>query len=89
MPTKDIPFADQLSAVCSKQLVLARRDPDLMGEMIERQISSLAFTIAIACKGNAKGLGEMLAGAENHLNEEAARYAGVAQVLETGARQRS
>lgn len=79
----EIGFGDRLSALCSEALTKARRDPELMGEMIERQINSLAFTLAIASKGNARGLGDMLAGAESHLNEQAATHAKVAQFLES------
>lgn len=34
-------FAEALSALCANELVVARRDPDCMGVMIERLINSL------------------------------------------------
>lgn len=78
----DAPFGDKLSALCAVQLTVARKDPEAMGEMIERLINSLAFTIAIACKGDPKGMGDMIAGAEAHLNEQAASHARAARILE-------
>ena len=75
------PFGDDLGALCAKAMARAKGNPELLGEMIERQIGSLAFTIAMAGKGDAETIGKMLSGAETHLNEQAAGFAKIAKML--------
>lgn len=66
-PEPKLKFADALSAVCAMELSAAKDDPERIGEMIERLINSLSFTIAVACGGDTKRMDEMLTGAEGYL----------------------
>lgn len=75
-------FAEALSALCANELVVARRDSDRMGVMIERLINSLALTIATACRGNPDGMDEMLQGAEGYLFRAAADHLRLVRLLE-------
>jgi hypothetical protein len=77
-----VPFGDRLSGLCAIELAAAKGNPDRAAEMIERLLNSLAFTISIACGGDAKGMGEMLQGAEAYLYEAAADHQKVAGALE-------
>lgn len=77
-----VDFADKLSAVCSGELALAKRDPERMGAMIERLCNSLALTIAVACNGDHKGMDNMLEGANSHMAVMSADHARVVRALE-------
>lgn len=81
IPEKRVPFADQLSGLCAIELAASKGSPERAGEMIERLLNSLAFTIAIASRGDAKGMSEMLQGAEAYLYEAAADHQKVAVAL--------
>lgn len=81
LPKQRVPFSDRLSGLCAMELAGAHGDAARIGEMIERLISSLAFTIAIAAKGNPKAVDEMLKGAEAYLYEAAASHQKAAQLL--------
>lgn len=76
-----IGFADKLSAVCSAELALAKKDPERMGAMIERLCNSLALTIAVACNGNHVGMDNMLEGANSHMAVMSADHARVVRAL--------
>lgn len=76
-----VPFGDRLSALCSVELAAAKNDPDRAAEMIERLLNSLAFTIAIAAKGDPKGMNDMLQGAEAYLYETTASHQHIAGAL--------
>lgn len=80
-PDNPVPFGDRLSALCSVELAAVNDDPERAGEMIERLLNSLAFTIAIAARGDPKGMSEMLQGAESYLYEAAASHQTVAGAL--------
>ena len=67
-------FADKLAALCAKEMRGALGDGDRAAAMVERLLSSLAFTIAIACKGDSAAIDEMLTGAEGYLAQAAAGY---------------
>jgi hypothetical protein len=69
--------------MCAMELAAAHGNPDVSGEMIERLLNSLAFTIAISCKGDAKAVNEMLEGATSYLYEAATGHARIATVLTT------
>ncbi len=60
-------FADRLSALCSSELADARGDDDRIGTMIERLVNSLAFTIAVAAKGDREAMEKLLSGADAYL----------------------
>lgn len=81
IPKSRVPFSDRLSGLCAMELCSAHGDADRIGEMIERLVSSLAFTIAIASKGNPKRIEEMMQGAEAYLAECATQHAKVGAAL--------
>lgn len=66
-------FADDLAVLCSR--ALADADAELIGEMIERLLSSAALTIGVSANGNAKVMQELLTGAEAYLYESASEQA--------------
>lgn len=76
-----VPFGDRLSGLCAMELSQAHGDYDRIGEMIERLLNSLAFTIAIAARGNPGGMSTMLMGAESYLNEAASGHAKMGQFM--------
>jgi hypothetical protein len=78
-----VPFGDRLSGLCAMELSAAHGDADRIGEMIERLLNSLAFTIAIAANGNPDGMSTMLMGAESYMNEAAAGHAKMGQFMAT------
>ena len=69
-----VPFGDRLSGLCAMELADAHGNPERIGAMIERLLNSLAFTVAIAARGNPEGMNEMLQGAEAYLYESAASH---------------
>lgn len=74
-------FGDKLSGLCSMEMVAVRGDAERTGEMIERLVNSLAFTIAIAAKGDPKAIDTFLKGAEAYLYESAAGHAKIAKFM--------
>lgn len=74
IPKQRVPFADRLSGLCAMELAAAHGSPDTIGEMIERLINSLAFTIAIATKGDANAMNQMIEGATSYLYESATSH---------------
>jgi hypothetical protein len=62
-------FSDKLSAMCSKELVLARRDPERMAEMIEALANVAGLAISIGSGGDAKVAQELTDGFENYMAE--------------------
>lgn len=86
VPERKVKFADSLSALCAFELCRSEGDHERRGEMIERLLSSLAFTIAMAAKGDPRGMEEMLRGAEAYLYECAAGHAKIASTLEAAKR---
>ncbi|WP_375414393.1 hypothetical protein [uncultured Bradyrhizobium sp.] len=81
-PERRVSFGDRLAGLCAIELSAAKGDPDRAAAMIERLLNSLAFTIAVASRGDPKGIGEMLQGAESYLYEAAADHQKVAGALE-------
>lgn len=74
IPQQRVPFGDRLSGLCAMELAAAHGDAERIGEMIERLTNSLSFTIAIAARGNPKGMDEMLKGVESYLYESATSH---------------
>lgn len=74
-------FGDRLSALCAMELSDAHGDPERIGAMIERLVNSMAFTVAIAAKGDPKAVDEMLKGAESYLYEAATSHQKAGQFL--------
>ncbi len=83
MSASQLSFADQLSALCAAELAAARQDADRMGEMVERLVNALAFSISIMGAGNPKVTSELLQGAEAYLTEAASGHLKVAAFLES------
>lgn len=76
-----VPFGDRLSGLCAMELCAARGNPEKTGEMIERLLNSLAFTIAIAAQGDPGGMNEMLEGAQSYLFEAASGHQKAGQFM--------
>ncbi len=74
-------FADKLANLLSLELPLARRDPDRMGEMIERLAAGIGFTIAIATGGDPQRTDTMIEGAMAYAHSEAVDRAKIARFL--------
>jgi hypothetical protein len=85
----DIKFADKLSALCAMELSDAQGDPERIGEMIERLINSLSFTIAIAAKGDPRGTSDMLEGAQAYLFSAAASHAKMGEFMSRHGKRRA
>lgn len=81
VPATRVPFGDRLSGLCAMYLAAGHGNPEVSGEMIERLLNSLAFTISMACKGDAKAMDEMLEGAVSYLYESATKHGPVAEAL--------
>lgn len=81
IPKSRVPFGDKLSGLCAMELCAAHGDADRIGEMIERLLNSLAFTVSMACHGNAEDSAEMLEGAVAYLYEAASGHARIADAL--------
>jgi hypothetical protein len=71
---RPIEFGDKLSALCAMELADAHGDADRIGAMIERLTNAVAFTVAIAARGDPKGMETMLQGAESYLYEAASGH---------------
>lgn len=80
-----VPFGDRLSGLCAMELSAARGNPERSGEMIERLLNSLAFTIAIAAQGDPRNMDELLKGAEAYLYEAATSHQKIGQFMATAA----
>ena len=74
-------FASKLSVLVSAEMSAAHGDPERTGEVIERLLYAAAFSIAIASKGNQKGLNDMLEGAASYLFDTGAGLAGFSRVM--------
>jgi hypothetical protein len=81
IPTSRVPFGDRLSGLCAMELAAAHGDPKRIGEMIERLLNSLAFTLAMSSKGRPSDMDEMIEGATSYLYETASGHARVAAAL--------
>ncbi len=68
-------FGERLSLLCSDELAGAHGDAERIGAMVERLTHSLAFTIAMATRGDAKGAQTFLTGVESYLYETSAKLA--------------
>lgn len=64
-------FATKLAVLTSSEASAAHSDAERMGVMIERLAAGLGFTIAVATRGDARAIDEMLAGAEAYAHAEA------------------
>lgn len=60
-------FADKLSGLCAMELTAAHGNAERIGAMIERLTNSLAFTIAIASRGDPEAIQTFLTGVEGYL----------------------
>lgn len=75
-------FGDKLSALVSLEIAGNKaRDPAVMSEIMERLASSLAFTIALAAQGDAKGINELIEGMTSYIYETAAERAPLAKMI--------
>lgn len=75
-------FGDKLSTLVSLEIAGNKvRDPAAMSEIMERLASSLAFTIALAAQGDAKGINELIEGMTAYIYETAAERAPLAKMI--------
>lgn len=74
-----IDFIMTMQAHVAKEL--ANATVERKAEVMERLIDSLALTISVMANGHAEAMSDLLAGAENHLNERAADHAKLAAFL--------
>jgi hypothetical protein len=75
-------FGDKLSTLVSLEIAGNKaRDPAVMSEIMERLASSLAFTIALAAQGDAKGINELIEGMTSYIFETAAERAPLAKTI--------
>ncbi|MBK5958047.1 hypothetical protein CCR97_07930 [Rhodoplanes elegans] len=82
--TIDPDFSDQLSKLCSRECVHARKDPARAAVMIERLVHSLGLTIAVASRGDPGVMNTLCEGASQQLFQSAS---GMADVSVQGRRQ--
>jgi hypothetical protein len=81
-------FGDKLAALVSIETAGGKvRDPGAMSEIMERLASSLAFTVALAAQGDAKGIDHLLEGMTAYLYTTAAERAPLARMITSAVRQ--
>jgi hypothetical protein len=77
-------FNDKLSSLVSLELSVGTvRDPAKMSGLIESLASSLAFTVAIAARGDAKAIEHLLEGTVAYIYTTAAERAPLARMIAT------
>lgn len=64
-------FTNQLTSMISKEATAAHGDHERMGALVETLARSLGFTVALACRGDAAAIDEMMTGAEGYAHGEA------------------
>lgn len=75
-------FGDKLAALVSIETAGGKvRDPAAMSEIMERLASSLAFTMALAAQGDAKGINELFEGMTAYIMETAVERAPLARMI--------
>jgi hypothetical protein len=75
-------FGDKLAALVSIETAGGKvRDPAAMSEIMERLASSLAFTMALAAQGDAKGINELFEGMTAYIMETATERAPLARMI--------
>lgn len=75
-------FSEKLAMLCAGEMALARRDPDRISNMIERLAAALGMTVAVATKGDPKGIDTLLTGAEAYAHAEAVKKAKIVRMME-------
>jgi len=68
-------FIETVQALAAKEAAQAHGDADRLGAMVEGLARALGFTVAIACRGDAKAIDEMMTGAEAYAHAEAVEKA--------------
>lgn len=75
-------FADKLNALVSLEVSRGNiHDPDAMAGIIENLASALAFTAALAAKGDSQGISHLLEGMTGYIFETAAERAPLAKMI--------
>jgi hypothetical protein len=77
-------FADKLHSLTSKEMAQANqaKDAERMGDVVEALARALGFSIAIATKGDPKGIDTMIEGATAYAHGEAVDKAKFARLFE-------
>lgn len=74
-------FSTKLDVLTSGELAAAKGDPERIGIMIEKLGRALGFTVAVAARGNGKGIDELCEGVTNYVHGEAVSKAPMAAML--------
>lgn len=74
-------FATKLSGLVAKEMADAHGDAERIAVVLERLTHALAFSIAIAAKGDPKAMQNFLTGAESYLYETAAGLAPFSEIM--------
>jgi hypothetical protein len=67
-------YAEELSKLTAREMRAAAGDPERSSDVLERLLSSAAFTIALMSGTDKKLTNELVTGAEGYLVEETARF---------------
>lgn len=80
-------FESKLSALVAQEMAAAcdDNDPDRAGVAIEQLLRNTALAIAMACRGDASGISDMLEGGTQYLFESAAGFAKIGVAIGMGA----
>jgi hypothetical protein len=74
-------FSEKLAALCSAELVKARREPDRAGAMIERLCGSLGLTLAVTTGGDAAKIDKLIQGCEGQIHAAAVQHGEFARFI--------
>lgn len=60
-------FQDEVGPIVARHMQAADGNPERYAEIMEALVTLLATTVAQACRGDKKAMGQMLEGLTNHL----------------------
>ncbi len=78
------PFENALALLISRELPLARHDPDRLSAITERLTHALAVTIAIGSGGDAARASTIIEGTRNYLDETVADLLPIGRLVRGG-----
>lgn len=74
-------FTDELAKLTSIEAAASKGDPERLALMIERLSAALGMTIALATRGDPRGIDEMIEGATAFAHGEAVEKARVFRLM--------
>lgn len=74
-------FTDDLAKLVSVEAAASRGNPERLAVMIERLSAALGMTIALATRGDPRGIDEMIEGATAFAHGEAVEKARVVRLM--------